>query len=260
METSVTTSIHTRRIGRVDIAVLDRETALFLVTSAIIDRHPWLICFANAHTVNLARHNERFAEALRSALVLNDGIGVELASRWIYRQSFPDNLNGTDFTPELLQGLPSGTSVFLLGGPTGAAERAGDAILNQHPHLIIAGTHNGFFAQAEESEIRRRICASDADLVLAAMGNPRQELWAATQIAALGVPILCVGALLDFYAGKVRRAPRWLQRSRLEWAWRLILEPRRLARRYLIGNPSFLANTFRGRRHESAFTPPEARL
>lgn len=256
METSVTTSIDTRRVGRVDVAVLDRPAALSLVTSAITDKRPWLICFANAHTVNIARRNEQFAEALDSALVLNDGIGVELASRWLYRQSFPDNLNGTDFTPDLLQGLPPKTSIFLLGGPTGAAERASDAILERHPHLIIAGTHHGFFAKAKEGEINEQIDASGADLVLAAMGNPRQELWAAAQIRALGIPVLCVGALLDFYAGTARRAPGWLRRVRLEWAWRLMLEPRRLARRYLIGNPSFLAHMLRARPHEGTFMPP----
>jgi alpha-1,3-mannosyltransferase len=259
VELSVTTSINTRRIGRVDVAVLDRATALSLVTSAITGKRPWLVCFANAHTVNIARQNERFVKALDSALVLNDGIGVELASRWLYRQPFPDNLNGTDFTPDLLQGLPPGTSIFLLGGPTGAAERASDAILERHPHLIIAGTHHGFFAEAKDGEVSKQIRASGADLVLAAMGNPRQELWAAAQIEALGIPVLCVGALLDFYAGKARRAPMWVRRNKLEWVWRLMLEPRRLARRYLIGNPSFLANTFRARPHEGRFTPPDAR-
>lgn len=92
--------ISARRIGNIDVAVLRNEQALSLALTIVSLRQPYMICFANAHTVNMARQRSEFAEALKKALVLNDGIGVDIASRWLYRSSFPDNLNGTDFTPD----------------------------------------------------------------------------------------------------------------------------------------------------------------
>jgi alpha-1,3-mannosyltransferase len=239
-----------RRIGNVDVAVLKREQAIFLAVEAVKSRRSYLICFANAHTVNTAKHNHDFSNAIHKALVLNDGIGVELASKWLYGRTFPDNLNGTDFTPELLDHLPSKTRVFLLGSPPGVAERAAQAIALQHSHIEIVGTQNGFFAAEDEASLSTRIKASAADLVLVAMGHPRQEIWAARNVDRLGMTVMCVGALLDFYAGTAQRAPLWLRRLRVEWAFRLFREPRRLARRYIIGNAAFLAHVRTTKRQE----------
>lgn len=231
----------TRRIGPLDIAVLGRDEALATVADAVAAHRPLLVAFANAHTVNTARHDPAFAAALRDALVLNDGIGVEIASRMLYRRPFPANLNGTDFTPALLAALPGPTRVFLVGSAPHVVEEAGRRLTAAHPQVSIVGTQHGFFRPDEEAALTDRIVASEADLVLAAMGNPRQEMWAKAHLDRLGVPVVCVGALFDFTAGVVTRAPAWTRRLRAEWIYRLALEPRRLARRYLLGNPSFLA-------------------
>lgn len=236
-----TMSVPTRRIGRIAVAVLEREQALSLALDIVTMRRPYLICFANAHTVNMARKRDDFEQALRQALVLNDGIGVDLASRWLYKDSFPDNLNGTDFTPALLDRVSIGTRVFLIGGAPGVADLAADAIKARHSHIDVVGTQHGFFKNDEEADVLRRIDASSADIVLVAMGHPRQEIWAAQNVDSLGVTTMCVGALVDFYAGTARRAPLWIRKLRIEWAFRLLCEPRRLAHRYLIGNGSFLA-------------------
>jgi len=231
----------TRRIGPVDVSVIGQEEALARVLAGIEHRQPLLVAFANAHSVNIARRQPAFAAALRGALVLNDGIGVEIASRSLYGKRFPANLNGTDFTPALLAALPCRTRVFLVGSAPGVAEEAGRKLAAAHPHVEVVGTQHGFFAPAEEADLAERIARSGADLVLAAMGNPRQELWARANVERLRVPILCVGALLDFTAGVVRRAPAWTRRLRAEWVYRLAGEPRRMARRYLVGNVVFLA-------------------
>jgi exopolysaccharide biosynthesis WecB/TagA/CpsF family protein len=251
-ESGKDTVVEVRRIGTINVAVLKKEEAIRLACDAVTSKRPYLICFANAHTINTARNSGDFARALQHALVLNDGIGVDLASKLLYKRPFPDNLNGTDFTPELLNYLPNGTRVFLIGSPPGVAERAAQAIVSQHSHIKIVGTQNGFFADEDETSLLTRINASAADLLLVAMGHPRQEIWAARNVDTLGVTVMCVGALLDFYAGTAQRAPSWMRQLRVEWAYRLLREPRRLARRYIIGNATFIAHIRATKRHEGS--------
>ncbi|WP_300972971.1 WecB/TagA/CpsF family glycosyltransferase [Sphingomonas sp. LHG3406-1] len=234
-----------RRIGNVEVSVLERDAAVERILSAVERREPALVTFCNAHTVNLARRDPEFRETLKPFLILNDGIGVDLASRSLFGRAFPDNLNGTDFTPHLLGAAKSRLSVYLVGSRPGVAIEAGHVLKERFPHLEIAGTRDGFFQEEEEASLTEAIRASGADLVLAAMGQPRQEQWAARNAAALNRPIICVGALLDFIAAKVPRAPDMVRRMRLEWAFRLAQEPRRLASRYLLGNATFLAGMIR---------------
>jgi alpha-1,3-mannosyltransferase len=229
-----------RRIGAVDVAVMDRAAALAAMLDAVARRRPQIIAFCNAHTVNVAERDPVFAATLEKALVLNDGIGLGIASTLLYGRRFPTNLNGTNLLPELIGRLPAGTRLFLVGSQPGIAQRAA-AVLGQHfPDIVIAGTEHGFFGAEDEAALGERIAAAAPDLVLAGMGQPRQELWASRNADRLGVPVICVGAFLDFAAGKVPRAPALLQRIGLEWAFRLAMEPRRLAGRYLIGNVTFL--------------------
>jgi alpha-1,3-mannosyltransferase len=243
--------INVRRIGKVDVAVLEKEQALSLVVAAVATKQPYMIFFANAHTINTARQIDGFSRALQRALVLNDGIGVDLASRWLYRRPFPTNLAGTDFVPELLDRFPGGTRLFLLGASPGVADRAALAIRAQHRHIEVVGTQHGFFAKEDEAGVLDRIAASGAQFVLVAMGHPRQETWVAQNIDRLPATVMCVGALLDFFAG-MPRAPLWVRQLRMEWIFRLLKEPRRLARRYVIGNATFLASIFVSDRRERA--------
>lgn len=236
---------HRRRIGPLDIAVRTRDEALAEVLGAIAVRRPLLVAFANAHTVNVARADPAFAATLDGALVLNDGIGVDLASRSLYGRGFPANLNGTDFTPALLAALPGSTRLFLIGSRPGTVEEAGRRLMAAYPNVVVVGSHHGFFSAGEEAALVDRIARLGVDLVLAGMGNPRQERWAHAHLERLAVPILCVGALFDFTAGAVRRAPQWVRRTRTEWLYRLAREPRRMARRYLVGNGAFLAGVMR---------------
>lgn len=230
-----------RRIGPVDVSAIDRPAAVQAIMGAVEAGSPALITFCNAHTVNLASKDGGYAETLSRFLILNDGVGVDVASRGLFGQSFADNLNGTDFTPHLLASARHPLSLYLVGSKPGVAERAATIIEQRFPNVSVVGVHSGFFAREEESGIAEEIRSSGAQLVIAAMGQPRQEQWAARNIATVDRPILCVGALLDFLAGEVPRAPALIRRMRMEWAFRLAQEPRRLAGRYLIGNAAFLA-------------------
>ena len=204
------------------------------------------LAFLNAHTSNLAASDEAFARVLSGFTVLNDGVGVDLASRRLHGASFPDNLNGTDLVPRLLRELTTGRRIYLLGGRPGVAEEAAQAIAALAPQHRVVGTQHGYFAPETAVEVASRVAATRAEIVLVAMGNPVQELFIVEHGAAMGAPLtIGVGALLDFLAGRVVRAPQWVQRLRLEWAHRLVLEPGRLWRRYLLGNVRFLVRLLR---------------
>ncbi|PJE29216.1 polymer biosynthesis protein, WecB/TagA/CpsF family [Pseudooceanicola antarcticus] len=204
------------------------------------------LAFLNAHCGNIAARNPTYRDALVTAgMILPDGIGVEMAAR-MSGQSLTENLNGTDFTPRLLQAAARrGLSVFLLGGQPGVAAEAAERLGRDIPGLKIAGTRDGYDGMTDENAAVAAVNASGADILLVALGVPFQDNWLAKHEARLSPRItMGVGALLDFLAGRVKRAPAIVRKARAEWAWRLAMEPRRMARRYLIGNFAFLGRAY----------------
>lgn len=201
------------------------------------------VFFVNAHCANIRARNQDYAAALaRADAILPDGIGIELAAR-MTGNTLTENLNGTDFVPELLaRAAQRGLSVFLVGGRPGTAQAAAARLAVDIPGLRIAGTLDGYQDAQDERAAVKMINESGADILLVAMGVPMQELWLDRNLPQLKTRLnLGVGALFDFLAGNVQRAPAMIRRARAEWVWRLAMEPRRLARRYLIGNATFLA-------------------
>lgn len=214
------------------------QTVDYLLSGAVRS-----VFFLNAHCANLRARNRTYAAALaRADMILPDGIGVELAAR-MTGAGLTENLNGTDFTPALLhRAARRGQSVFLFGARPGTAERAANTLCRSIPGLRIAGTRDGYAGAADADAAVAQINASGADILLVAMGVPQQELWIDAHLPDLKPQlVLGVGALFDFLAGTVSRAPVVVRKARLEWLWRLAQEPRRLAKRYLIGNATFMA-------------------
>jgi exopolysaccharide biosynthesis WecB/TagA/CpsF family protein len=207
------------------------------------------VTFCNAHTVNLAEKDDEFAAALAKAKVLNDGVGVDLASRLLHGGPFPANLCGTDFVPAILSASPSSLRLFVVGSAAGVAEKAGEVLAKLGPGHKVVGAHHGFFSADQEEEVRAMIISAEPNLVLVGMGQPRQELWASCNFESFPAVTICVGALLEFAAGTVPRAAHWMRTARMEWVHRLICEPRRLWRRYLVGNVAFIARVLRQRKH-----------
>jgi exopolysaccharide biosynthesis WecB/TagA/CpsF family protein len=200
--------------------------------------------FMNAHCCNIRRRDTAYAQAVATAdMLLPDGIGVELAGRMTGKR-LAANLNGTDLVPALLaQAASMGKSVYLFGGTPGTAQAAANRLVNTIPDLRIAGTRDGFGGAADTDAVIHDINDSGADIVLVALGVPMQELWLHANAHRIDAPLtLAVGALFDFLSGTVARAPKAVRRARLEWVWRLAQEPRRMAKRYLAGNTSFLAH------------------
>ena len=203
------------------------------------------VAFINADCVNIAARDAGYARNLDGMdLLLPDGSGLAVAAKMI-NERFVANLNGTDLFPVLCaEANRQGKSLYFLGGAPGVAERAADAAIKAHPGLRVAEAAQGYFD--DEEKIVARINASGADILLVAMGAPLQEAFIARHSAALK-PDLCmgVGGLFDFISGDKPRAPVVFRSIGMEWAWRLLIEPGRLARRYLIGNPVFLARAAR---------------
>lgn len=200
------------------------------------------VCFLNAHCANIRAKNRQYANTLHTAdYVLPDGIGVELAAKMSGDQ-ITENLNGTDFVPALMkQAARRGMSVYLLGAAPGHARRAGIALCEQAPGLRIAGARDGYEEAADNEAVIADINASGADILLVAKGVPAQDIWLAQNADRLNVTVMMgVGALFDFLAGAVKRAPAPVRKAKMEWVWRLAMEPRRMANRYLIGNFAFM--------------------
>jgi alpha-1,3-mannosyltransferase len=227
-----------RTILGVTIRVFNREQAIASIDQALASRERLNVCFANAQTLNIAYDNGRFRSSLQRFLVLNDGLGVDIASRIKFGRRFEENLNGTDFVPDFLAMTQHRLRVYLVGTTDAVIKRAAQGFRVRYPRHMMVGWRNGFFADLQDiEETCRDIRAARADCVLVGMGNPLQELWIDEHGEKTGAKLLVgVGALFDFQAGTVRRAPQWVRSLRCEWVYRLLQEPRRLARRYLIGN------------------------
>ncbi|MFT7558355.1 MAG: N-acetylglucosaminyldiphosphoundecaprenol N-acetyl-beta-D-mannosaminyltransferase [Flavobacteriales bacterium] len=202
--------------------------------------------FLNAHCFNISLKNTAYKNALlNSSHLLNDGIGIKIGAK---RKSIElkENMNGTDLIPKLLSSCANANKkAFLLGASDDVILKAREHFQLQNPSLDIAGTHSGFFDDDQ------RICAminnSQADFLVIGMGVPRQELWLEENKHRLSTIKLAVagGAIFDFSAGEVSRAPQWVQSMGLEWLYRFTQEPQRLFKRYFIGNIAFLLHIYR---------------
>ncbi len=245
----------------VPIAAIDGDEAIEVFAALVERPRPAQVAFVNAHTLNLAYKDSKYRRVLKDTdLVLRDGIGVEIAGR-LRRASFPENLNGTDFTPVLLQWIAENRkSVYLLGGQPGVAEQAAARFEERFPGLHVVGTQHGMYDLRDEYEVVSTIRAAAPDVLIVALGNPLQEQFLARHLDQLGVGVgVGVGAFLDFSVGKVKRAPALANQLGVEWCFRLVQEPRRLWRRYLLGIPTFLGRSMLSRRADFTETSPEAR-
>jgi alpha-1,3-mannosyltransferase len=231
-----------RSILDVPVLVRTPPEAIWLLDDRFERGKPTVVAFANAHTLNRSAIDPTDHAILDRAIVFNDGIGVDIASRLLFGRAFPENLNGTDFVPHYLRHTKNRYRIFLVGAKPGVAERAAARLAEMAPGHEVVGTSHGYVPPEETDALTARINASGADILLVAMGNPHQERWLNAHLAASGCRLgFGVGGLFDFLAGGVPRAPTWVRAARLEWTFRLLQEPRRLWRRYLVDMPIFLA-------------------
>jgi exopolysaccharide biosynthesis WecB/TagA/CpsF family protein len=225
----------------VPVANLDVIDAIELMRKAMSGPDLTRVAFLNAHAANLASTDLAYGTTLNGFVILPDGIGVDLAARLLTGFAFKANLNGTDFVPAMLQNTTESLRVGLFGAAIGVADKAVltlGAMAPQHHYHVLG---HGFLSAAEIERMLAELAEHPVDLILVALGNPRQEVFIAEKLDARhGKVAMGVGALFDFLAGEVPRAPLWMRGLRMEWMFRFMIEPKRLFRRYVLGNPAFL--------------------
>ncbi len=207
------------------------------VGQLVRDGQPSYFITANTQYVMLTDDNPRLRDInSRAAFIVADGAPLVWASRR-REKPLPERVAGSDLIFELCaQAARNGHRLFLLGGPPGVAIEASKQLQVRYPELQVVGTECPPFRKltdTEHNELIARIKATRPDLLFVAFGQPKGEIWIDENCQQLGVPVsVQIGASLEFAAGSIRRAPLWMQRSGLEWAFRLALEPRRLFARY----------------------------
>lgn len=187
------------------------------------------IVTANPEILLAAREDPSYFSAIDgAALILADGVGVLHAAR-ILGKPLPERVSGSDLVPRLLREMAvKGRSVFLYGAKPGVADRAAHVLEKEYPGLRVAGTENGYIR--DETELWRALDREQPDLLLVALGAPRQELWMAANRGRTKALMIGVGGLLDVFLGDVPRAPEAWRRSGLEWLYRTIKQPQRIRR------------------------------
>ena len=210
---------------------------------------PLLIMGPNAHIVTTAQRSPQFLAALNSAhLCVPDGISILLAGR-VLGKPIPERVTGGELMEQLCAlAARNNLSILLLGGLPGAAEGAASALKLRYPGLRVTCCCPPFRFEEDPVELETvldTILSDTPDILCVAFGVPRQEIWMHRHVPTLPVRLaISVGAALDTQAGLRRRAPAWTHKLGVEWAYRLAREPRRLWRRYLIGNTQFLLLVF----------------
>ena len=210
------------------------------------------VSYVNAHVLNQSLSNPELRQALRdSDLIYCDGYGVRLAARLI-GLPVPHRMTGADWIWGIAAMCQeSGRSMYLLGSEPGSSTEAAAKLRRWYPRLDVRGTHHGFFdLDGPHSErVLEHIAENPPDVLLVGMGTPQQEMWVEANSDRIEASVVwTVGALFDYVAGRVPRAPHWIADNGLEWIFRLVVEPRRMWRRYLLGNPAFLYRVLSERR------------
>jgi N-acetylglucosaminyldiphosphoundecaprenol N-acetyl-beta-D-mannosaminyltransferase len=246
-------------VGRVAFTVLPLRESVDFVTGAARAvaaaqlGHPGLaVHFCNAYNVALARTDDTYARLLADAdVVFSDGVPIT----WVGRRAYPEVSVPWErvYGPDVMRGVldasdQNGPLHYLLGGSEETLATLRQRLAVEHPDAVIVGAESPPFRPATAQELRERddrIRESGASIVWVGLGTPKQDVEVRRLAASVPVVAMAVGAAFDFLAGTKAQAPEWVQRSGLEWAFRLASEPRRLGKRYVWGNSVFAGEAVR---------------
>jgi N-acetylglucosaminyldiphosphoundecaprenol N-acetyl-beta-D-mannosaminyltransferase len=231
----------TAHIFDIPIKAMTMDQVLNLIHRAILVSAPLQIGVVNAaKVVNMYRNPALGADVLSSDLIFADGASVIWASH-ILRNPLPARVTGIDLMMGMLhRGHESKYRVYLLGATEEVNRTVAERITIDYPGVIISGRRNGYFSTNEEEAIAHDIAQTKPDILLVAITSPKKEQFLARWSDCIKVPICHgVGGSFDVYAGKVRRAPLVWQQCGMEWFYRLLQEPRRMWKRYLVTNSVF---------------------
>ncbi len=219
------------------------------ISDSIANKQRMFIVTANTEMVMLCQNNEQFRNILcKAQLVLPDGIGVVWAGKYLGQQ-VPERVAGFDLTQELFAVAEKKKArVYFLGAAPGIAQKAADVAIAQYPKLKVAGCRDGYFSADKNLEIVDEINRSETDILLAALGAPKQEVWLYEHSEMLQAKILLgVGGTFDVMAGTAMRAPKTWQNMGLEWLYRLLMQPSRFIR--MLSIPHFMCKVLFSKKH-----------
>jgi N-acetylglucosaminyldiphosphoundecaprenol N-acetyl-beta-D-mannosaminyltransferase len=237
----------------VPISKLTLEQLLDRIDDAAKSKGKAIFGYADIHAINTAFKLPWLRNFYNTCDgVFCDGVGVKLAAR-LLGQSLPERFTFPDWIDRLAaQCIATNQSLFFIGGSDGVAQKAAQKLVKDHPGLQIVGTNHGYFDKTrgaeENNQVVQLVNRASPDVLIVGFGIPIQEKWLMENVQQLhGSVFLAAGALFDYLAGVVPRGPRWMTDHGLEWLSRLLIEPRRLWSRYLIGIPLFFIRVFRQR-------------
>ena len=216
----------------VPVDAITMGEAVARIDGFIEKRTPVLVATANAEMLMRATHDGALRRILQgAAMVTPDGAGTVWAAHHL-GHAMPERVAGYDMVQELMREAPAKhRRIFFFGSAPGVADKAKKKAEQLYPGIEIVGTRNGFFTAADEPAIIEEIKAAHPDILLAALGVPKQEKWLAKHLGELGVPVaIGVGGTFDVMAGVMKRAPHWMQRAKLEWLFRGMMQPQRAGR------------------------------
>lgn len=229
---------------------LHEELAQLIETDAHAE-----VLHVNVHGMNLSADNPWLRDYLNQAeIVFCDGAGIILGAR-ILGQHIPERITYADWMWQLAEfAAARGYSFYFLGAKPGIAQTAADRMIERFPELKIAGVRDGYFnkdnGHPDNEAVLTDINAVRPNILIVGMGMPMQERWLLDNWSRIDANIaLTGGAVFDYISGDLKRAPAWMTNNGLEWLGRLLIEPRRLWQRYIVGNPVFLARVIRERLH-----------
>ena len=206
----------------------------------------YFIVTPNVDFIVRANSDTKFRDILNSSdLSLCDSAIVKFASTFL-GDRIEEKITGSDLLKIICSNLEWKTNYFVLGATEEIVKTFAYRLDQLYPNVKIAGFHHGYFGEDKDKRIINMINSANSDILIIGMGSPRQELWVDKNKGFLKVKIiLCVGGILDVLAGKIKRAPVWMQKVSLEWFWRLIQDPKRLWKRYLIDDMKFFYLLFK---------------
>jgi N-acetylglucosaminyldiphosphoundecaprenol N-acetyl-beta-D-mannosaminyltransferase len=227
----------------IDIANVTKYEVLDHISASIKSSQKNMMFFVNAHNLTQAYYDLQYRSILRKTnYIYGDGIGIYFAGK-VTHQQISDNINGTDLFPLICELCEREKyTVYFLGSAPGIVEKMAQNIKKKYPMLVIAGTHHGYFDnESNGGYIINEINRTETKILFVGMGTPKQEKWIYDNYQSLNFNVaIGVGGLFDFYSGSKLRAPLFIRKLHLEWLFRLLYEPRRLWKRYIIGIPLFI--------------------
>ncbi len=232
------------KLGNFFIPDLSTKELMQAIDNRIDQHDQALLFFANTNFIVKCQHLVKRINASPS-LVVNDGIGMELASKLVNKRGFKQNLNGTDFVPKLLSTTQS-KKVILLGSHHEDLLPTANKIEQRFDHQVVAQVDG--YNDLKAADLVSQLNSHDADILLVGLGNPMQEEWILNNYKNLNASLIIgVGALFKFMSGNQKRAPMWMRKYRIEWLHRLYTEPARLFARYTFDIAKFFSICLKSR-------------